>query len=202
VLRYDINSSVSFSLLRYLLQLKSLKGIARLTLTVSLWPEIPRKRKNGNWEYASHTLDGAVLYIYIILFTKLMTCLPLVEIETFASLNVLLHRLLWAKAIDKALASFSLKQNPEFYPKFPNTKKDFRVAKSRSDVHLYIPALYVWDRVERYKGDTLHLIVDRDRSDRKVELENLTKLDLPEIYSNGWYLENDKDLIAVREKGL
>ena len=130
-----------------------------------------------------------------------MTCVPLVEIEESTSLNVLLHKLFWAKAIDNALASFSLKQNPEFYLKFPNAKEDFRVAKSRSDIHPYIPALYVWDPVEKYKDGTLHLIVDRDTSGREVELEDLTKLHLPGIYGNGWYLVDDKYLIAVREKG-
>ena len=127
------------------------------------------------------------------------------EIENFASLNVLLHRLLWVKAMKNTLGSFSLKQNPQFYTQFPNTKKDFpmpfQVSKSRSDVHPYIPALYVWDPVERYKGRPLHLIVDRDRLGREIELEDLTKLHLPGIYGNGWYLEDDKDLIAVREKG-
>ena len=105
-----------------------------------------------------------------------------------------------------ALDSFSLKQNPQFYTKFPYRKDDFpmqfQVSKSRSGVAPHIPALYMWDPVERYKGGTLHLIVDRDRSRRVVELEDLTKLYLPKIYGNGWYLEDDKDLIAVREKGM
>ena len=53
-----------------------------------------------------------------------------------------------------------------------------------------------------YKGATLHLIIDHDRSDTEVELEDLTKFHLPSDYSNGWYLDDDKDLIAVREKGI
>jgi hypothetical protein len=104
-------------------------------------------------------------------------------------------------AMDNSFPSFSLKQNPQFYLKFPH-KKDQFPTQSRSDVLPYIPALYVWDPVEKFKGATLHLIIDRDRSDREVELEDLTKLHLPGIYSNGWYLDDDKDVIAVREKGI
>jgi hypothetical protein len=120
----------------------------------------------------------------------------IVEIEKIASLNVLLHRLFWAKAVENELASFSLKQNPQFYTKFPNKKEHFL------DVRPYIPALYVWDPVDRYKGRTLHLIVDRDGSGGEVELVDLTKLHLPGIYGNGWHLDDDKDSIAVREKGI
>ena len=138
-----------------------------------------------------------------------MTCVPLVEIEKLASLNVLLHRLFWAKAVanslGSSLGSFSLKQNPEFYPKFPNKKRDFLSASnSGSHVHHYIRALYVWDSVEKYagRGCTLHLIVDRNKSGREIELKDFSTLHLPEIYGNGWNLdEGDKDLIAVREKG-
>jgi hypothetical protein len=130
----------------------------------------------------------------------------IVEIEKSASLNVLLHRLFWAKAMGNALASFSLKQNPQFYATFPNKKQDFfmsfLVSKSRCDVPPYIPALNVWDPVEKYEGCTLHLIVDRDKSGREIELEDLTKLHLPGIYGNGWYLDDDKDFIVVREKSM
>jgi len=108
--------------------------------------------------------------------------------------------------MNNRLPSFSLKQNPQFYLKFPY-KKDhfptpFQVSNSRSDVPPCIPALYVWNPVEMYKGATLHLIIDHDRSDTEVELEDLTKFHLPSDYSNGWYLDDDKDLIAVREKGI
>lgn len=172
-----------------------MKRIASLTLSISLWPEKPRKRENNQWLYTSNNLEGAVPLIYFIQFTKLMTY-TIVKIEKIASLNVLLHRLFWAKAMEKRLPSFSLKQNPQFYTKFPNKKEHFL------DVRPYIPALYVWDPVDRYKGRTLHLIVDRDGSDVKIELEDFTKLDLPGIYGNGWYLDDDKDSIAVREKGI
>jgi len=65
----------------------------------------------------------------------------------------------------------------------------------------FIPALYVWDSVKKYEGRSLHLIVDRSGSDREVQRQDLTKLHLPGIYGNGWYLDDDKDLIVVREKG-
>ena len=183
-----------------------MKHIASLTLNISLWPEKPRKRENGKWLYTSSNLDGAVPLMFHPLHNlKIDDIHTIVEIEKFASLNILLHRLFWAKAMGNKLASFSLKQNPQFYTKFPNKKEHFpmpfQTSKSRSDVLPYIPALYVWDPVERYKGGTLHLIVDLDRSGREVELEDLTKLHLPGIYGNGWYLDDDKDLIAVREKG-
>lgn len=145
--------------------------------------------------------------MYFILFANGMTYLVIVVIERFDNLNGLLHKLFWAKAIRVAgFTSFSLKQNPQFYPKFPYKKEDFlmpfQVSNSRSDILPYIPALCVWDPVERYKGSDLHLIVDRDRSGMEVELKDFSKLHLPEIYSNGWYLEDDKDLIVVRERGL
>jgi len=69
-----------------------------------------------------------------------------------------------------------------------------------SDVHPRIPALCGWDPVAKYK--TLHLIGDRRGSGREIVLEDLTKLHLPGIYSNGWYLDGEKNLIAVREKGM
>ena len=131
------------------------------------------------------------------------TC-NIVEVEKSASLNVLLHSLLWAMAIYH-LPSFSLTQNPQFYRKFPTTKKHFSlsspVSESSSDLHPHIPALNIWDPVEKYKGGTLHLIVGRNTSD-SVVLSNLSKLHLPEIYSNGWHLDDDEDLIVVREKGM
>lgn len=134
-----------------------------------------------------------------------MTYPIIVETERSDSLNVLLLKLFWASAMGRTThISLSLKQNPQFYPKFPYEKEDFlmlfQVSNSRSDVLPCIPALCGWDPVERYKGSVLHLIVDRDRSDMEVELKDFSKLHLPEIYSNGWYLE--KDLIVVREKGL
>jgi hypothetical protein len=39
----------------------SLKHVDNLTINLSLWPEIPRKRKNGEWLYTSYNVDGAVL---------------------------------------------------------------------------------------------------------------------------------------------
>ena len=57
--------------------------------------------------------------------------------------------------------------------------------------------------MEMYTGRTLHLIVDLDsRSSREIELEDLTRLHLPGIFGNGWFLENDRKIIAVRDKGL
>jgi len=114
--------------------------------------------------------------------------------------------LLWAKAINKQeLDFFSLKQNPEFYPTFPNKKKDFLLASnSGSHAHPHVRALYVWDPVEKYagRGCTLHLIVDRNRSGREIELRDFSMFPLPEIYGNGWHLDGgDENLIAVREKG-
>ncbi|KIM41304.1 hypothetical protein M413DRAFT_445336 [Hebeloma cylindrosporum] len=162
-------------------RLESIKHSAILTLSISLWPEKPRKRENSQWVYALTTLD--------------------VKIEKSASLNVLLHKLFWAKAKNKALGRFSLEQNPEFYGKFPDTKDHFRVSNSGSDVHPPINALYVWHPVKNLENGTLHLIIDRGGLDREIELEDLTKFPLPEMYGNGWHLDDDKDLIVVREKG-
>jgi len=77
-----------------------------------------------------------------------------------------------------------------------------QVPNLNSDVHPCIPALWGWDSVAKYEGGTLHLIVDRHRSDREIVLEDLTKLHLPGIYGNGWHLDGEKNLIAVREKGM
>ena len=130
----------------------------------------------------------------------------IVVIETSATLNDLLHRLFWEKAIHNSFPHFSLKQNPQFYTNFPTKKKDFSssspVDSSRSYPHYYIPALFVWDSVEKYKGDRpLHLIFDRGIS-KRVVLSDLSDRLLPEIYGNGWHLDDDNDLIAVREKGM
>jgi hypothetical protein len=38
-----------------------LKYVDNLAINVSLWPEIPRKRENGEWLYTSYNVDGAVL---------------------------------------------------------------------------------------------------------------------------------------------
>jgi len=131
-----------------------------------------------------------------------------VKIEKSASLNVLLHRLFLIKAIlaenDKVVATyFSLKQNPQFYSKFPNVTTDFYSPSSFpvSKTKLYIPALHVWDLVERYEGKPLHVIVDRE-SNREVILGNFSRARLPEIYSNGWHLDGSNTEIAVREKGM
>jgi len=127
----------------------------------------------------------------------------IVAIEKHANLNDLLHMLFWAKAFDTTLPSFSLKQNPQFYTKFPSKKEDFpspSLVSNRHNGHPYIPALSVWDPVEKYRRGTLHLIVDRDRSSRVVQLEDLSKLHLPGIYGNGWHLDG-RYHIAVREKG-
>jgi hypothetical protein len=98
--------------------------------------------------------------------------------------------------MDNKLAYFLLKQNPQFYTRFPIQRGHF------PNVLPYIPALYAWNPVESYTGGTLHLIVDRDRSGREVELEDLTRLPLPGIYGNGWFLENDREIIAVRDERM
>jgi len=137
-----------------------------------------------------------------------------VEIEKSANLNVLLHRLFVIRAIqawDDA-TYLSLKQNPQFYSKFPSDIKDFQSPSSPSlsfpafnakpiSSLPYIPALNPWDPVECYAGRILHIIVDRNKSSREVVLEDLSTVQLPENYSNGWYLDRGGTQIAAREKG-
>ncbi|KIM41312.1 hypothetical protein M413DRAFT_445342 [Hebeloma cylindrosporum] len=164
--------------------LESLKPLPKVMAYITLWPEKPRRRENGQWLYTSKTIDDTA-----------------VQIEKSASLNILLHQLLWVMAMDNTLGRFSLKQNPQFYGTFPDKKTDFRVSNFSSDVRLPINSLCAWDPVEKYEGCCLHLIIDRKVSDREIKLEDLTKLPLPEMYGNGWHLNDDKDLIVVREKG-
>jgi hypothetical protein len=97
---------------------------------------------------------------------------------------------------------FSLKQNPQFYPKFPSDIKDFQSSSSLPvpKTKRYISALCVWTPVEHYKGRRLHVIVDRKTPSQEVVLENFSKARLPEIYSNGWPLDGSGTEIAVREK--
>jgi len=129
-----------------------------------------------------------------------------VHIETTATLDLLLHRLLESKALlkkdeSKALPKkdwgefFSLKHNPQFYGEFPNRLADFQLLP-----YSEIKAISVQNEVTKFK--TLHVIVDRESMGRKIVLKNEPKTKiLPDWCGNGWQLDDDDVSVAAKKKG-
>ncbi|KIM41306.1 hypothetical protein M413DRAFT_146156 [Hebeloma cylindrosporum] len=159
--------------------MENLKSIPTLKISITLWPEIPRQRGTEGWSYGSLTLDF--------------------QIETTATLDILLHRLLESRSLLKGYSdhwkALSLKHNPQFYLKFPDEKVHF---DSSLEV-LHTPAVATRNKVEKFK--TLHVIVDCTSKSRRISLGNRSQVELPDRCGNGWQLVDDDHSVAVKLKG-
>ena len=177
-----------------------MKSIPTLKLGITLWPEIPRIWGTKGWSYESYTLDCTGSNFFINNHTTGL--LLLVHIETTATLDILLHRLLESKSLLKSdhWKSISLKHNPQFYRKFPDNVAHFGRQHPSSSETLHIPAVGVRSKVTKFQ--TLHVIVDRESESRQISLRNQSKVvALPDQCGNGWPLDGDEMSIAVKLKG-
>jgi len=144
--------------------------------------------------------------ILALAFSLVIDILNAVKIEEGATLDVLLHRVFESKSLliktkqtrgwEKPI---SLKSNPQFYETFPSTLTEYAQCSASNSEPSYISALRGWEYVEKY--EILQLIVDRRPSNRKVMLEDRSRIDLPRSCSNGWHLDDANTTVVVKLNG-